>query len=115
MKKLYCTITFVMCLVASAVLAQGPNNSGVYYQQANGKKGAALKTAFFNIIKQTPVLMDTYATGTQTVRAILGTTATAIPVKAQVGTESIVFLRVGSLSQVRWFQISFTCCQQTAM
>ena len=50
MKKLYCTITFVMCLVASAVLAQGPNNSGVYYQQANGKKGAALKTAFFNII-----------------------------------------------------------------
>ena len=56
MKKLYCTITFVMCLVASAVLAQGPNNSGVYYQQANGKKGAALKTAFFNIIKNPDVV-----------------------------------------------------------
>ncbi len=56
MKKLYCTITFVMCLVTSAVLAQGPNNSGVYYQQANGKKGAALKTAFFNIIKNPDVV-----------------------------------------------------------
>lgn len=56
MKKLYCTITFVICLVTSAVLAQGPNNSGVYYQQANGKKGAALKTAFFNIIKNPDVV-----------------------------------------------------------
>ena len=30
--------------------AQGPNNSGTYYQAANGKKGAALKTAMCGII-----------------------------------------------------------------
>ena len=31
--------------------AQGPNNSGTYYQDANGKKGEALKTALHSIIK----------------------------------------------------------------
>ncbi len=30
--------------------AQGPNNSGTYYQAATGKKGAALKTALYSII-----------------------------------------------------------------
>lgn len=33
--------------------AQGPNGSGTYYKNADGKKGAALKTAMFNIIKIT--------------------------------------------------------------
>ena len=33
-----------------AVMAQGPNNSGSYYQQANGQKSKALKTALSNII-----------------------------------------------------------------
>ena len=33
-----------------ATWAQGPNGSGTYYQNANGKKGAALKTAMFRII-----------------------------------------------------------------
>ena len=33
-----------------AVMAQGPNNSGPYYQQANGQKSRALKTALSNII-----------------------------------------------------------------
>jgi len=33
-----------------ATWAQGPNGSGTYYQNANGKKGAALKTAMFSII-----------------------------------------------------------------
>ena len=31
-------------------LAQGPNNSGEYYKAADGKHGAALKTAFCGII-----------------------------------------------------------------
>jgi len=34
-----------------SLFAQGPNNSGTYYQAANGLKGQALKTAMFNIIK----------------------------------------------------------------
>lgn len=37
--------------VIGHVWAQGPNNTGTYYQNANGKKGAELKTALFNIIK----------------------------------------------------------------
>lgn len=41
----------LLALVVTSVWAQGPNNSGTYYQAADGKKGAALKTAFFNIIK----------------------------------------------------------------
>jgi endonuclease I len=36
--------------VIGSVWAQGPNGSGTYYQNANGKKGAALKTAMFRII-----------------------------------------------------------------
>ena len=32
------------------VLAQGPNQSGTYYQAADGKKGAELKTALCNVI-----------------------------------------------------------------
>ena len=38
-----------------AAWAQGPNGSGTYYQSADGKKGAALKTALFNIIKNPSV------------------------------------------------------------
>ena len=33
-----------------SALAQGPNNSGTYYQNADGKKGSALKTALCGII-----------------------------------------------------------------
>ncbi|MEJ8769033.1 HNH endonuclease signature motif containing protein [Prevotella sp. HCN-7019] len=33
------------------MFAQGPNNSGTYYQQADGKKGSALKTALWSVIK----------------------------------------------------------------
>ena len=36
--------------------AQGPNNSGTYYSAADGKKGKALKTALFNIIKSPNVV-----------------------------------------------------------
>lgn len=41
---------FISLAMAAAVYAQGPNNSGTYYQAADGKKGSALKTALFGII-----------------------------------------------------------------
>ncbi len=43
---------FTICLLLPflGVMAQGPNNSGTYYQSANGKKGEALKTALCGII-----------------------------------------------------------------
>ena len=47
-------ILFTAVLLAIAypdVWAQGPNNSGTYYSNADGKSGAALKTAMYNIIK----------------------------------------------------------------
>lgn len=40
---------FVLCLAVNA-LAQGPNESGTYYRNADGKQGAALKTALSDII-----------------------------------------------------------------
>lgn len=43
-------LTVLTTLLAAYGLAQGPNNSGTYYQAANGKSGQALKTALFNII-----------------------------------------------------------------
>ena len=39
----------MLCLF-SFVYAQGPNGSGTYYQNADGKKGSALKTALYSII-----------------------------------------------------------------
>ena len=36
--------------MAAISWAQGPNNSGEYYKAANGKKGAALKTALCGVI-----------------------------------------------------------------
>lgn len=49
MKRL--TITSILACIVALTFAQGPNNTGNYYQAANGKKGEALKTALFNIIK----------------------------------------------------------------
>jgi hypothetical protein len=48
MKKLSSFLLF--SLLAVSAWAQGPNNSGTYYQAADGKKGAALKTALYSII-----------------------------------------------------------------
>lgn len=48
MKKLFFT-GWLIALAASG-WAQGPNNSGEYYKAADGKKGAALKTALCEII-----------------------------------------------------------------
>jgi 2',3'-cyclic-nucleotide 2'-phosphodiesterase (5'-nucleotidase family) len=48
MKKL---LTTVMAVIAvTTIQAQGPNNSGTYYKNADGKKGQALKTALYEII-----------------------------------------------------------------
>ncbi len=48
MKRHFILTTLV--LLTMMAWAQGPNNSGTYYRNADGKSGAALKTAFFNII-----------------------------------------------------------------
>ena len=54
MKKLLLLSWFLFsyCLI----WAQGPNGSGKYYQNANGKKGEALKTALYSIIKSPSVV-----------------------------------------------------------
>ena len=49
-KRLFTTIC-TLALTLSMAWAQGPNGSETYYQAANGKKGAALKTAMYGIIK----------------------------------------------------------------
>lgn len=65
MKKTTFSLTLLLILCVASIWAQGPNNSGTYYQAANGKKGEALKTALFNIIKNPDVvsyngLIDAY-------------------------------------------------------
>ena len=48
---------FSIVLFASlAAWAQGPNNSGTYYEAADGKCGTELKTALFNIISPHTIL-----------------------------------------------------------
>ncbi|MBO4606350.1 MAG: endonuclease [Prevotella sp.] len=44
------TITLWLAAFSLTLWAQGPNNSGTYYQAANGKRGSALKTALCGII-----------------------------------------------------------------
>lgn len=46
-------LTMALALACSIISAwaQGPNSTGIYYKGANGKKGAALKTALYEIIK----------------------------------------------------------------
>ena len=47
------SITFCLSLLLSVpMLAQGPNNSGTYYQEANGLSGSTLKTKLFTIISK---------------------------------------------------------------
>lgn len=48
----------MLCMVAQ-IFAQGPNGSGTYYQAANGRKGANLKTALHGVIgKHTTISYD---------------------------------------------------------
>ena len=49
MKK-HLLLTVLVITAYVGVWAQGPNSSGSYYQSADGKKGAALKTALCDII-----------------------------------------------------------------
>jgi len=44
------TALIMLTLTSISLWAQGPNNSGTYYQNADGKKGEALKTALCVII-----------------------------------------------------------------
>ena len=55
-------VLLVMSLLASPVaFSQGPNDSGAYYQAADGKKGTELKTALFQIIS--PHEVQSYTPG----------------------------------------------------
>lgn len=51
MAKRVLTTACMVLLTVMVTWAQGPNNTGTYYQAADGKKGEALKTAMFGIIK----------------------------------------------------------------
>lgn len=53
-KRQLALLAFIWSIVL--VWAQGPNNSGTYYQMADGKKASDLKTALFQIIKEPNVV-----------------------------------------------------------
>ena len=53
MTKRVLTTACMVLLTVMVMWAQGPNNTGTYYQAADGKKGEALKTAMYGIIKIT--------------------------------------------------------------
>ena len=55
MRKLRLISLLAIAMTALGTLAQGPNNTGTYYMNANGQKGAQLKTALWNIIKSPQV------------------------------------------------------------
>ena len=64
------TFTLCMALFANESFAQGPNNSGTYYQKADGQKGSSLKTALADIISNHTTisyngLLDAYKTDYQ--------------------------------------------------
>ena len=54
-------LLFVSVLSVLYAFAQGPNNTGTYYQNADGKKAEELKTALFAIIS--PHTIQTYTYG----------------------------------------------------
>lgn len=53
--QLFTSVLCVLTIWSTAALAQAPN-TGTYYRTAHGKHGEALKTAFYNIIKNPSVL-----------------------------------------------------------
>ena len=53
-------LLFLFFLSTLSVWAQGPNDTGTYYQAADGKKGEELKTALFAIISPHTILKYTY-------------------------------------------------------
>jgi endonuclease I len=50
----------LLVMLFSCAWAQGPNDTKTYYKNADGKSGAALKTALFNIIKITDKDVTSY-------------------------------------------------------
>lgn len=48
--KRFLTTIAALTVALTVAWAQGPNNSGTYYKNADGKKGQALKTAMYGII-----------------------------------------------------------------
>ncbi len=48
LKRQFSLLSLLVLVVQ--LFAQGPNNSGTYYRNANGQKGKSLKTALFKII-----------------------------------------------------------------
>ena len=67
LRSISLTLAFFAFFAFGSAFAQGPNGSGTYYQAADGKKGKALKTALFKIIKSPKVvsynsLQDKYKT-----------------------------------------------------
>jgi endonuclease I len=54
--QLFTSVLCVLTIWSTAALAQAPHNTGTYYRTAHGKHGEALKTAFYNIIKNPSVL-----------------------------------------------------------
>ena len=55
MKKNLFALALIMTIVGVAY-AQAPANTGYYYYQTNGKKGAELKTALYQILKNPDVV-----------------------------------------------------------
>lgn len=53
---LFISVLCLFAVLSTASFAQAPDNTGTYYRTAHGKRGAALKTAFYNIIKNPSVL-----------------------------------------------------------
>ena len=51
MKKLLLLLPLLCLVAATTARAQGPNNSGTYYRNADGKQGQALKSALCGIIR----------------------------------------------------------------
>lgn len=56
MNKLYYLFGCIMLILSGNLFAQAPHDTGKYYLLANGKKGAELKTAFYQIIKNPSVV-----------------------------------------------------------
>ena len=56
MKRIFLLSCFM--IVTAVTWAQGPNHTGEYYKAADGKKGAALKTALFNILRYEHTFLD---------------------------------------------------------
>ena len=59
MKRTHLLVTMaIMVMAVTNSYAQGPNDSGTYYQAADGKKGEELKSTLFTIIKKNHIKLS---------------------------------------------------------